>query len=119
MMPLFRCIPTDKWADPMSFVRPTLKKTDAYCTRATKTKNNICTFEGCQTVLIKYVINPHVEHVGVQCPDCLLSETCLATLDHRGGTPLPCGHLSVSSSMFRHVTPCVCDLCEWFHQFRE
>ena len=77
MMRLFRCKPTDKQADPMSFVRPT----DACCTRA---KNNICPFEGCQTSVIKYVSNTQVEHVGVQCPDCLLSETCTATLDHRG-----------------------------------
>ena len=41
MARLFRCKPTDKQADPMSFVRPT----DACCTRA---KNNICPFEGCQ-----------------------------------------------------------------------
>ena len=69
--------------------------------------------EGC---VIKYVSNTQVEHVGVQCPDCLLSETCTATLDHRGGTTLPCG-LSVSSSMFGHVTPLPC-VCVWFHQFR-
>ena len=43
MARLFRCKPTDKQADPMSFVRPT----DACCTRA---KNNICPFEGCQSV---------------------------------------------------------------------
>ena len=109
MMQLFRCKPTDKQADPMSFVRPT----DACCTRA---KNNICPFEGCQTVWSNVWairrLNMWVSSVRIACYQKRARPRWITG----GGTTLPCG-LSVSSSMFGHVTPLPC-VCVWFHQFR-
>ena len=69
---------------------PCLEKTTAYII-------NI----GLPKSVIKYMSNAHVEHVGVQCSDLLpLSETCFATLDHRGtalpGQCLPCGRVCLS-----------------------
>ena len=97
-MQLFRWRQTDKWTNPWDLKVGSLGKTELHSSQeAKKTKNSICPFEGfegCQTVWSN--MWAHVKHVRVHCPDSLLSETCFATLDHRGAHRCHVVCLSVS-----------------------
>ena len=103
MMQLFRCKPTDKQSDPMSFVRPT----DAYCTRA---KNSICPFEGCQTVWSNVwairKLNMWVSSVQIACYQKRARPRWIT-----GGAPrchVVCPSLLLCLDMSRRYHVCVC-----------